>query len=374
MELTDLKPVYVMHESKNFSSIKLVLNCFMQLPEDPDSSGTDELCTEQPEGLLGRDSAELSIHQLEDKTDAASGGPLTPSAQDVESKPETAECAHQGNTGILPTACILCQKPSEVALCDRCGKGILQKNLKRHQKCVHEGKKVRSHKPGRGGICVDSKQGIYMVPKSVQGNQHPIHVQYCVSKAVQKVTCQLDECVSLMRNATGPTVYCRHVEYISRADTPPNQGYCQDSTLTGLMAEGIIAATYEQELREKRDESLAAGSPDVVSWHPGGQYLYLSVFHGTSHTAHLDGLGRVVVRYHTVSYTLDCKCCDRKRDCLHKRMALWHLSQVWPGLVQQTACGTKDEEVECYLLQVDDQEEVNRHIAQVVVGLLLFQH
>ena len=206
---------------------------------------------------------------------------------------------------------------------------------------MHQGT-VELHKCGGGGVCVDSRQGIFMVPKSAQGNQYPLHVQYCVSAPVQKVTCTLDKCVGLMRDATYASFTCQHIKYISKADLFPNRRYCQDSTLTSLIEKHIVAAKYQQELQEKRDESLAAHSPDVVSWRPGGQYLYMSVFHSTSHTAPFDGLGRVVVRYDTKSYTLDCKCCKRRMRCLHKRMALWHLHQNWPRLVQQLAHSAED--------------------------------
>ena len=95
-----------------------------------------------------------------------------------------------------------------------------------------------------------------MVPKSAQGNQYPLHIQCSVSAPVQKVTCMLDECVSLMRSALQGAVSsfnCQHITSISKADLFPDQGYCQDSTLTGLMEKCIIAAKSEQELQDKRE-------------------------------------------------------------------------------------------------------------------------
>ena len=57
------------------------------------------------------------------------------------------------------------------------------------------------------------------------------------------------------------------------------------------------------------------------------------------------------------SYTLDCKCCARKRGCLHKRMSLWHLSEVWPGLVEQPAGSKEGEEVSDQEMDVSSTAE-----------------
>ena len=335
-----------------------MINCCTQLPPDSSHSATEDVCMEQPQDHGGEASTELLLHQQREDTGEGNGRAPMPSAHDVVTDPEMGDSAHQKDIAMMPTTYRVHRNGKEVA-CEECGKRLLQKNLKRHLTTVHQ-ETLKSRKCGGGGVCVDCKQGIFMVPKSAQGNQYPLHVQYCVSTPVQKVTCTLDECVSLMRSASKgdvPSFSCQHVASVSKADLFPDQGYCQDSTLTALIEKRIVAAKYEQELHDKRDESLAAGSPDVVSWRPGGQYIFLSVFHSTSHTAHFDGLGRVVVRYDMKSYTLDCKCCARKRGCLHKRMSLWHLSEVWPGLVEQPGGGKEGEEVSDQEMDVSSTAE-----------------
>ena len=80
------------------SSIQLVLNHFMQVPQDPDSSATDELCTEQPQHLMEKGSAKPSVHQLENEIAEASGG-APDSAQCMKKEPDTPEGADYTTEG-----------------------------------------------------------------------------------------------------------------------------------------------------------------------------------------------------------------------------------------------------------------------------------
>ena len=55
-------------------------------------------------------------------------------------------------------------------------------------------------------------------------------------------------------------------------------------------------------------------------------FTYLSVYYGKKHYS--ARLKRVTVMFTKETCLLDCRCCDRKINCIHKPMAMWFLKQT----------------------------------------------
>ena len=55
-------------------------------------------------------------------------------------------------------------------------------------------------------------------------------------------------------------------------------------------------------------------------------FTYLSVYHGKKHYS--ARLKRFIVMFTKETCLLDCRCCDRKINCIHKAMAMWFLKQT----------------------------------------------
>ena len=73
-------------------------------------------------------------------------------------------------------------------------------------------------------------------------------------------------------------------------------------------------------------------------------------------------------------HTLECACCERKRSCLHKKMAAWHISQTWPSLCHVSL---KEADAECDKVAVDmvQQEEddsMYRNSSRTISAILAY--
>ena len=100
-------------------------------------------------------------------------------------------------------------------------------------------------------------------------------------------------------------------------DPFPNQSPCNDEVLTGLTEQKIIAEKYRQQLTDKRDEALQAGAPDVVSWCPGGQYIYpVTVFY---------------CHPHCLLWWLLSSCCALWHQGIHTGLCLLWEEEVLPA-------------------------------------------
>ena len=55
-------------------------------------------------------------------------------------------------------------------------------------------------------------------------------------------------------------------------------------------------------------------------------FTYLSVYRGKKHYS--ARLKHSIVMFTKKTCLLDCRCCDRKINCIHKAMAMWFLKQT----------------------------------------------
>ena len=77
--------------------------------------------------------------------------------------------------------------------------------------------------------------------------------------------------------------------------------------------------------------------------------------------------------YDTKGYTLDCACCERKKSCLHKKMAAWHLSRTWPSLCHLSL---KEADAECDKVAMDtvqqEDDTMYRHSPRTIRAMLAY--
>ena len=105
--------------------------------------------------------------------------------------------------------------------CSECGQEVVKKNMKVHVQRKHnKSKKFLDHTSFYPGICVDERQGIYMVSKSRQGQIQPIHVQkHTTDPNCQKLACNQRLCMDLtsIAHRAGKASYeCPHLLSISK--------------------------------------------------------------------------------------------------------------------------------------------------------------
>ena len=72
--------------------------------------------------------------------------------------------------------------------CKECGKNVLKRNMLRHYRMVHGiFTQIEDHLPA---VLISPTEGIFMVSKSKQGNQYPLHVVYAINGSDKRLLCE----------------------------------------------------------------------------------------------------------------------------------------------------------------------------------------
>ncbi|PIK57974.1 hypothetical protein BSL78_05119 [Apostichopus japonicus] len=212
--------------------------------------------------------------------------------------------------------------------CEMCSRTLQKCSLKRHIEQQH-GEDRKAY-----GVCVDSENGIYMVRKTNSGVNFPCHVQKKVCDAVTKeVLCEISECIHTAEIASRSgykSFECRHLQIASKCAPEPDVVVLEDDILHSLSSEGehkLISDSSIKGAKSIRAKAEANNCQAVIQFPSttGDIYLHYSVFDGTVHN--YCRLKRCVVSFHVTHHTIDCSCCRRKQNCLHKSIVLWFLAQ-----------------------------------------------
>ena len=237
------------------------------------------------------------------------------------------------------------------AACASCGKVMLKRNIARHQHTVHQ-KNITS--PMLPAMLVSPKNGIYMVCKSLLGNQHPLHVQICTSLSAQTIACESQPCTESGKAYSRGQFASFCCDHVIAAQQCPISCLGQKA-ITVCDLDSVINAKYIQnssrhELSVVLNICDTQGVPPVVSWQPcvnSSLYVYFSM--QAKSDKHYAKFGRVIVRYNSSSGQMDCPCVNSVQQCLHKKLAKVHLYVHHQDMVIQSNC---DENI---ALPVDDK-------------------
>ena len=226
--------------------------------------------------------------------------------------------------------------------CSVCGKAISRSNYRRHMR-VHSTSPERF--PGDvldEVLVVSPKEGLYLVPRNIHkgGNRHPIHVQYSVSSACQKIRCESERCVdqsNAYRDAALSTFKCEHVAAVglSKDIVHPDQRQLQEGDLDDLIDQGIIELNSWKQMNDIMDEAVSKGVPLAVhsTIFPSSSFMYISLF--SAKITNYAKLGRLVICYSRKSGKFHCPCARSYRiNCLHKEIARAHLFLNKPELME----------------------------------------
>ena len=179
--------------------------------------------------------------------------------------------------------------------------------------------------------CVDEEGGLFLVRNSCHGGVgYPIHVKKVMGKE-HGVQCEVKECTDYMRVAWKSglkTAMCRHLQAVDTNCVFPAETELVPDALQDLSASG----SYRMFTNDRVEECIAlkacaekAKSPCFVPVGESKRFTHFSIYAGDVH--YYSRFGRVVVTADLMNGTLDCRCCRRKRSCIHKCMCLWYLRQ-----------------------------------------------
>ena len=112
----------------------------------------------------------------------------------------------------------------------------------------------------------------------------------------------------------------------------------------------ILKVETIEKCKEMNSTSLKNNITPVVSM-DAENFTYVSVYHGKKH--YVARLNRFIVMFSKKTCLLDCGCCDRKINCIHKAMTLWFLRQT-KQLSRPWRCQTMEKN------QTDNRESMTR--------------
>ncbi len=223
--------------------------------------------------------------------------------------------------------------------CETCLKHFSsKKSLRNHIKYIHVTTDYINANRFLHGVCVDPRQGLYLVRRSFSGTSHPIHVFHSFG-VNGGFSCELDECREFSKTARrsgNPNFMCCHlksVQYVLEPFKPP-------PAMSRTVLEELIGKvkwlkqSREQECLQAQAVAENSKAPLLVEFCnskniTSTRYQHFSVYAGEVH--HYSRFQRVVVSYDMALNKWTCGCCRTKVSCVHKSIGKWYLYQVRPG-------------------------------------------
>jgi len=109
-----------------------------------------------------------------------------------------------------------------------------------------------------------------------------------------------------------------------------NARFVNDFLLSQESLKDLSASGCHKLLKDKRVEECISlrcsvdnqRAPLVVASRDGERFIHFSVFEPDIH--YYSRLGRVAITCDMMNGTMDCRCCKRKRSCVHKNVCTVH--------------------------------------------------
>ena len=220
--------------------------------------------------------------------------------------------------------------------CLQCEMILLKKNykvhmLRKHSERSNEFNDIKSHP----GICVDTKNGIFLISKTLRGVRHPLHVQYKVSTNNQSLICTDSMCSSVNRMAgiSNDTSYsCVHLKSAPFAEKFLRQEDINDSILDAMVKTyNILSENRKNEIINLHEKAIQNSSSLIFKWKidtlsESERYVFYSVYTGEKH--YYSKLERVVVTHDIDTDKWLCRCSESRINCIHRLIAKCYLQQT----------------------------------------------
>ena len=250
--------------------------------------------------------------------------------------------------------------------CKACHKILLARHMKKHMS-FHQKEKPASinQKSHHHGVLIDSENGLYMVSKSIKGNQYPLHVRRKIADKHQSMECEDPFCrdgykmAARSRDATKSCPHLQSTQFITDVD---EKRHLHESVLSDLISRLRISVQRSEEMTRKNSEAKAAHQPAVSVFFPNGNdgrtsTFYMSVF--TNVKESYCRLQRTVISVNTEQdrWTCACEKHKMKRGCIHKAMAKWFLMEYFPDKLQTDSTEDNDQiDLSTVEEQIEEQE------------------
>ena len=214
-------------------------------------------------------------------------------------------------------------------------------------------------------VCVDPKEGVFMVRRTCSGIDIPIHVLKRTGSSRDHSACELSACLETSRAAARgnqPGYECEHLRSVQHAQPfIPQQPL--DSCVLERMASELrwLKESRRRETHILHEEATAKGICPVYPWLPekgqSQRYTHYSVVSGTAEKHYWCRLGRVVVSFDIVKGVWKCACSPSRRPCVHKALAKWYALQHFPEMLKSLP--TNEESTDEEDIDVLDGKEVH---------------
>ena len=181
--------------------------------------------------------------------------------------------------------------------------------------------------------CVDPIEAIFMVSKTTDGLQYPIHVQNKNFGQNMAIQCEEELCMiakAMAHDAGNVSWLCHHILATQDYD---HTNYKEIELLECKLDEIVGKKIYSNMKKEMCKELYSS-----CDYHPfiiqhclkeasTDRYKYFSVF--SNKQSYYSKFGRIIITYDSNESTLTSKCCKRRSFCVHKCTVLWFLYQQY---------------------------------------------
>ncbi len=320
---------------------------------------------DNPSATVPLPSISLSDLRAEPPVEASSEEPTEDATIDVDEPPEDAGSAGSDDHTMMTTLRFVGPRiaPFERSTtprseCPHCKRHFHPHALKQHIASQHS-----SIPPTIGpsryhpGICVDEREGLFLVRKNRAGVSACTHVQYCPNGTPPVMACQVKTCQQVMDTAARSGLkgfICEHLESVPfLAKAPSAQKLLSHESLALLIEQTkLLRPSRRSQCLQYQQEAASTGVGMVyqlpLDCLGSSRYLNFSVWtKGEERKKWWSFKGRVCVTYDTQSHMWHCKHVKGTQSCIHKTLVKWYMAETGQiPMNQQTSNPPMDEEPE----------------------------
>ena len=221
--------------------------------------------------------------------------------------------------------------------CKVCNKQYQPKHMKKHMRTHDKKPKGRINEESHhDGVLISRESGLYMIAKSIRGNQYPLHVKKRVADMHQTLECEDPYCragYGMAARSNHVTKSCPHIQSTQFIADTENTKNLHEQYLHDLISQRRISKERFDEMKTRNNEARASHQPAVAVFFPNGEdgrTFYLSVYTGVKES--YCRLQRTIISVDTVQdrWTCGCERHKLKRGCGHKSLAKWFLYEHYP--------------------------------------------
>lgn len=252
------------------------------------------------------------------------------------------------------------QPPKVKCPYNQCGRELHPNSLSNHIRSQHQSTKSLEINQSRylNGICVDQKNGIYLVRKQWHGVDYPIHCQFLVAVPSPSIQCGSQICRQHTETASrsGQSGFlCDHLQ--STHFLKPVVESCLSTEKLDLITSTIkwLKPERNSQCLAWKEKALKENAPLIVQMPQSlsSRFIHFSVFANVKVDHYWSFQNRVIVTVDEKLMKFNCKCSSGKRSCLHKCIAKWALAEWHPELLESPSISGEVLDEESTVLEED---------------------